>query len=459
MRRRLIAFLTVGCTAFVLMSLLWPVSTKAYSSRSEIEFSLANRPNAADDFESLLKSVVARHTSPASIASLIQQNGLNAEMQMSADELAGRVRDRLTISLDRGQAETDALKVRVALEGRATPRENYLVNAMATTLARDFMVSPLAAIVPSSAADKDEILNLEQRRQEIYSKADALLAQIEGNLKQAASQVAGTVDGQSDEFEASFASMQLDAVDAELRDLITRRSQEIARTGDGSLTVSALDAQISDKRNELAKLTAGNLGDSKRSPFMTAGFTLNNDVSGRLESDTISLRESIGQLAEIAAEATTTAKASGFGPAFSIMGVRGRVPAPVNGVPGKRESLLLVLASTLIAGMVSLAYKPFAERGFESVENVENRLGIPVIATLDNSHRYEEATGPGIETETVEEEVPGANQIVKACQWVLFCGAMLIIGFCLANTNIRIAFLENPFYGFARIVWTLRGMG
>lgn len=458
-RRKLLAFCTVGCTVFVLLSMLWPLSTRAYQSQSEIEFSIAKRQNATEDFESLLKTIVTRHTSSESIANLIQQNGLGGAPTVNQIKLAERVRDQLNITIDRDRHSADALKIRVSLRGAATPRENYFVNALATTLAKDFMVSPLASIVPQHELDAGEILSLDQRREMLYDRANDLLAQIEGNLNDAAEQLPAYPETDQEEYNASFAAMQRDSLDAELRDLVDQRGQATMLSGERSAAVAALDARISEKQNELSSLDVGSDQPELSSPFMKASFTLNRNTNAvaELKSNTETLRRAVSQLTDVAARATAAAKSAGSGPAFSIEGVRGKVPAPVDGVPGKREMLLLMLASTLIAGIVSLTYKPFANCGFESLEQIEKRLGLNIVATLDNRHHYEEATGPGIATEVIEHRVPRSNRIVAACQWLAFCGVMLTIGFCLVNAGVREAFLENPFYGLARIIWTLKG--
>jgi len=171
-----------------------------------------------------------------------------------------------------------------------------------------------------------------------------------------------------------------------------------------------------------------------------------------------SLHTTIGDLANVTAEACNAAEtASRTSPAFTIQSVRGRGANPVGAVPSSRELMFLLLASGLFAAIVCASYKPFAQRGFESIEQAGKKLDLPVIATLNRRNRPPEATGPEGVIAPYVAETPAANRIVSISKWVLFAVLMLTIGFCLVNSDIGNAFLTSPFHGFAQIVWTLKG--
>jgi len=454
-RRKQMAFLIVAAATFFCLSLLWPISTKSWRSESEIALSLIKRQGSAEEFKSLLNQVVKRHTSVESITRSLDLNGMGIEAQdITTAQIAEKVQERLRIDLVDKSLDPNQLRVRVKLEGAATEKENYYVNMLATTIAQDFMISPLAGIMPADAAPISDIESLQRRHTEIEARANQLLTQIESNLRNAANEMAESTPG-SLELEMDDTSNGPSAAEIKLAELKSQRERIAFSDGDSILELSAIDQQIDDAYRELE----GENSSKSKSPFHMASHTLTRVAAG--ESLTMSLRslhDAIGDLANVAAEACVAAEsASRVRPAFTIDSVKGRPPVPVGGIPRSRELLFLVLASTLFATIVSLSYHPFAEKGFESVEHVGKKLKLPIITTLESQHQFEDVTGPGIPAESAKAEAPGSNQVVSICKWILFCSLMLTIGFCLVNSDIREGFMVSPFHGFAQIAWTLKG--
>jgi len=401
-RRRLLAFLSVAAATFFCLSMIWPLSIKSWRSESEIALTLTERQDASAEFKKLLGEVVNRHTSPQAIANALQHHGIRVgEGNISSSDVAAGIQDRLNVVLVSENLNPDQIGVRVGLDGEATEQDNYFVNVLATTIARDFMTSPLAGILPTEPIPVEDVESLQQRHTEIEERANALLAQISSNLRDSATSLVNADPG----------SLELDSANAD--------------------QTLELEGQLLDNST-----------------------TTSNSLNGLFDS----LQSTIGDLANVSAEACMAAEtASRSKPAFSVMGVQQKPAVPVDAIPRRTELLFLVLASGLFGTIVSLAYKPFAQRGFESVEQIGKTLNLPVIATLESEKRFDEVTGPGIPAEVQAIETPGSNQIVSICKWILFCSAMLTIGFCLVNADIRNAFFVSPFHGFAEIVWTLKG--
>ena len=451
-RRTWKSFLIVGSATFFCLSLMWPLTTKSWRSESEISLMLTKRLNAGGEFKALLDEVVKRHTSIDSITRTLDQNGMGVQAeQITTEQIARKVRQRLKVVLVDKSVNPDQLKVRVGLEGEATEKENYFVNMLATTIARDFMTSPLAGIIPAEPLPSSDLESLRRRHVEIEDRANELLAQIQSNVQGAANEMAHATPG-SLELEMPTSGNQGE-LQARLAEMQAQRQRIADSAGDSILELSAIDQQIDDLQLEIAD------ADQSTSPFHMASHTLNRVAAGESLTTSIrSLHDAIGDLANIAAEACSAAEtASQLQPAFTIESVRGRAPVPVGAIPTRRELFYLMLASCLFATIVSVAYKPFANRGFESVEQIGKKLKLPVVATLESRNEFEDVTGPGIPAESVKAETPGSNQVVNICKWILFCSLMLTIGFCLVNSDIRESFMVSPFHGFAQIVWTLKG--
>jgi len=73
--------------------------------------------------------------------------------------------------------------------------------------------------------------------------------------------------------------------------------------------------------------------------------------------------------------------------------------------------------------VVSIAYRPFENKGFENVASVVAKLGVPVVATLgdasEDDHDYGSFTG----------QVPWANRVVHFAELTLFAVTIIAIGF------------------------------
>lgn len=453
-RRKVLAFLTVATTLFFVLSLLWPLSVRTWQSQSEISLSLAQRKGSDEEFRELLHQVVQRHTTVEGIQNVLSQNAISSpDQSQSVLDLAKRVRKRMNIRLIQQDSLSGELKLRVGLNGVDSARENFFVNALATTVAQDFMMSPLASLMPEQESDVQQIASLEQRRHEIHARANELIGQIENNFGNAQSEWASSDPGELPDLDlgGTQTADQRVLLEQEIGALVERRRRELDRDEVLTWEVDQLNEQIQRKQTELASMG----GQDAASPFRVASFRKPPEsVSG---SGAISgLRDAVDQLASVASEATLAARSSGSGPAFSIQSVTSNEAQPVGAVPSRPHLWLLMLAACGIAGIVCASYHPFAARGFEDVDSVARRLKIPVIASLDNRHVGDESTGAMIPAEDPG-ELPQANNMVRACEWILFAGLMLVIGFCLANADIRDSFMQNPFHGFARIAWVLRG--
>jgi len=452
-RRKQFAFLVVAAATFFCLSMIWPLSTRSWRSESEISLQLTQREDSGVEFKKLLTEVVKRHTSVDSIARALDQNGIEVDgANVSSDQLALELQQRLNVVLFDQNFDPDDVSVRVGLEGEATEKDNFFVNMLATTIAKDFMTSPLAGILPTDPLPAEDINSIRIRRTEIEYRATELLAQIQTNLTDSANDLVQSGD-EGLLLLDDTSSNQSDQLTAELKDLISQRQRIALSEGDSTLELSAIDQQI----DEVQRKIDGNTSDD--GPFHMASHTLNKVSTGNnLKNTFASLRETISDLANVTAEACTAAEAaSRTQPAFTISSVQGRAPVPVGAIPSGRELLFLTLASCVFATIVSLAYQPFAQRGFESVDDIGKKLKLPVIATLESRNEFEEVTGTGIPAESVKADTPGSNQVVNVCKWILFCGLMLTIGFCLVNSEIMDAFMVSPFHGFAQIVWTLKG--
>ena len=123
---------------------------------------------------------------------------------------------------------------------------------------------------------------------------------------------------------------------------------------------------------------------------------------------------------------------------------------PVGAVPDSESLMLAGLLSVVLGGVVAWNIQPFHDTGFENVDDVTRQLGVPVIGTLKGEQM-------SIEDDTAPLWANWANRAVRIGGTVLAAIAILGIGFWLTSAEVRDAFGESWFHGFARIVWQLSG--
>lgn len=124
---------------------------------------------------------------------------------------------------------------------------------------------------------------------------------------------------------------------------------------------------------------------------------------------------------------------------------------PVGAVPDFASLIMAGLVSLIIGGVVAWNVLPFAEMGFQNVDDVANQLGVPVVATL--------VSDPSRATDKPTSVEPGwANRVFRASSTIIVAIAVLAVGFWLISADVRESFGESVFHGFARIVWTFTGV-
>lgn len=124
---------------------------------------------------------------------------------------------------------------------------------------------------------------------------------------------------------------------------------------------------------------------------------------------------------------------------------------PVGGVPTGRNLLWLGLFSGLVASLVALNFDPHLKtRRFRSVSQLQAKLGLPLLGVVQST-RSARQTGPARRLV--------ATRIVKLCEWTLLAIALLLVVAALLNSQVAVAFLENPFHGLTRTVWLFTSRG
>lgn len=190
-------------------------------------------------------------------------------------------------------------------------------------------------------------------------------------------------------------------------------------------------------------------GERSESPFMTASSQKSYSASGDAypAEDFGKLRETVEELTSMVEKAHNQNSTTN-GAIFSVRQVRSKSMEPIGCDPKWPNLILLGLLSSLIGAAVAFNFRPFEQKGFQSVASIPSRLGIPVAATLNSRLSAED-----------KRDLPvghWANSVVSFSELFLFAITLIVLGFCFINAEIREAFSDNLFHGFSRIFWMFR---
>jgi len=185
-RKRWQAFAVVSLASFLLCSMVWPLATRGYKSRAEIEVDVAKYPAAVEQFKTILDDVVLRNLS---------ENSLKQTIDQVRSDMPSRVLDRLAQSPSARplfevsmapKGDTGLFVLNVQYSGRGTAEENHLLNILTTNVARDFLANPLASIGTGQKQAHGQVLSQEflETAEILKQNANQAIANIENEVAQ-----------------------------------------------------------------------------------------------------------------------------------------------------------------------------------------------------------------------------------------------------------------------------------
>jgi len=214
-------------------------------------------------------------------------------------------------------------------------------------------------------------------------------------------------------------------------DLLAQSEQLNQRAGEIFSRLESASSQTSESK----------FGRTNASPFLNVAHSSGPVVD--TQSEIAELKQTVGKLSGLVEESVS----NGSEIAFSVRKVSAQLPTPVNGSPKLPHIILLSAISGFLATVVTIAFRPLESRGFENIASVVQKLGVPVVATLGDAS--EDVSNYG----SSSGQAPWANRIVSFAELILFALTIVAISFCVLNPEIRAAFADNLFHGFARIAW------
>ena len=120
--------------------------------------------------------------------------------------------------------------------------------------------------------------------------------------------------------------------------------------------------------------------------------------------------------------------------------------SPMGGAPTPSQFLCLFLFAGVFGTIVASNYDPSVRvRPFRSVDQLQRKLNLPVVGVLRNASAI---------THRPLNKIL-ASRMIQICEWTLLALAILLIIAALANSELAVAFIENPFHGITETIWLI----
>lgn len=455
LRKKYIAFLSTSMAVFFALSIIGSLTVSRFQTRSYLELTSTAEIDGKF-FQQLIDleledQQLTKHIEAASRNSLLIENRHIANQELE------RIREQVSFQTSR-RKNGNQYRVAAVFSGLGSEGEKNLTRSLVRGLSRRIasknnVEEALARVQHQFIEVKNSIEQNATRLQAELSVASRLVDELNLDLSNAYRTVEslGTElrpDGSNvafEELDKSSVNELLGALKNKLSQIeTTENDQDLYNLGQAVAQINK-DLQelgLSDSANKSMRIINASLPQTNSAVRSILDILAKCDTDslqtqiGRaqnnLKVDAIQLREDV-TAANLLAEQIPESR-------YIVNSVSDGPTLPEENSPGVGYMLLIGLFSIGFGSVISMYYRPeFEEVGFESVENTQEILGVPVIARIEESD------------EVAEEPNTVANSVVRYSEVALFGFFVLTLLLCFAQPDLRQAFLDSPIYGLSRM--------
>lgn len=397
-RRRTEALVVTSLATFLCGMLIWPLGTRGFDSECRVSITLNSTPQDHQLFHQRLRSVLNQQLGDARVQravdlALESQPVSNSALRTSNIDW---IREKISVGLR--QQNPDQYQLRLLFTGNGRPEELRLIELLSAEVVRAMRQRSTDALPIASIADRDQ--RFEQMEWLLTSIEDAL--SVAHRQASELAQPTPTLEMELQESESMFRNV------GHIRE-VQPTAERLCQTIDG-IDVATLRQLMKEVK-----------GDSPTT-----------------------------QPAAVAATDAQTNRAA------AITGIEAASARqyPVGAIPGTLQIICFGLLALGVGSVVAVNVQPFAEHGFENAQQIAESLGVPVIGKLASHGEHSEAADA---RDASGQSLPIANRLTLMGGTLVFSILLIAVGFSLIDPEIREGFIQNPFHGFARIVWIFTG--
>ena len=482
-KRRLKAFVIASSASFLLLNLIWSISTSQYLAKNRIGLGKIEVGNSAADQQEAIEKVVAQAweqgtTHEAIRDHLLRMKGLDPRDESNPELDTQRVQDAISYQLVKTNG---SFQLQLSLEGTGSVIERRLIDRIGIKMASRLAILPIENMMVAQEKFAKEPSLMGQLAQRLKTPISAL----QGATRQAedlASRLGSLQTNRSRETQAESlqqqqAAMVVATLKNQLSDLQYRQNQLESRKRElnglpeseprNQVIIREL-LQVADDRERVENQLA--IEQSKvrsSSPFRNASFSKSSSLAdpvtelpggetltreqatqlaqtlGQLDQEMVRLQSQVNEQARQSKDLGMSSV-----PVFVSSFEKARV-VPRNGVHFLGPFLLLCMVSGLVGSVIAWKYKPLVEDvGFDNRQQILDLLRVPIVAELKQADADEPVQRP---------ELPWSNVCVKASELIVLTALAMIACMMLFSPSIRASFAENPMHGLSEIMWKIQG--
>ena len=476
-KRRLKAFAVASFASFLMLNLLWSVSTSRYLAKNriglgKIDTGLGSSQDNQEAIEEVVASVWQQGTTHEELREhLLRLKGLDPkdeETQVDTEQVlqainyqlvekSGRYQLLLTLDGSGSVVERrliDRIGIKMASRLAVLPIEKFMLAQERFSNQPDLvsrfasrLKTPIQAVRNAAAQANVLASQLSEAQSENELTKQVQFSRSQQNQMEVASLESQLAQLQQRQAELNGQRERLSGL-PESEPRIQVLTRELLGVAD---LIARLDTQIALKKSKLER---------EPSPFRNASFRTKsvNSVALSNERQAIDLADSLSRLdrelvrlQNQSSESSLVAERPAESlpvPVFVSSFDRARI-VPRDGVHFLGPFLLLCMVSGLIGSVIAWKYRPLIDDiGFESRQQISETLRVPIVAEFKQSEN-QEADPP--------EELPWPNLCVKAAELIVLTALAMIACMILFSPSIRASFAENPMHGLAEIMWKIQG--
>ena len=477
-RRRMSALVLTSLAAFLAMCFLWSLSIKGFTSRGDLVVNGSKNVDANDMLQELVANEMSEDNLSRHILVATEKAGLGN------DDLINRrfekIRDAFSFKIYKNKNAPE-YQLKAGFKGRGSKSERVLVKSILHRIAQklDGSIGAIGseAIEEQFVIIQDGIEKMSASRHAQLEDAAVGLQHLDADLSVVFEEVTAIrslpdpdpvaeTQPEAASIDPTALSM-MKSLATQLEDLIVQRDQMRANDTISIEQINAVDNDIREVRGEIEDLEDSypNIYAQQQTiPTMNVSYARDGAVDQSLRSieslntDTVrekisSVQESIRTDAVKQREQVATLRVMSNerkGQGYTVRAISDVKNIPTSGVPTLAHLLVFGLGALTLGSVVAMKFKPeLVDRGFGSVDEAEQTLGLPIVGKLPASANLMNDQESG--------SFNFANGVVSFCEVALFAAFLVVIFLCLVSSGIREAFFDNPLHGLAQIAWMFLG--
>lgn len=455
--------MVTALAAYLLVCLAYSTMIRGFATESQVGVTVQDEAQ----FESQIRSLLDQQLNDTTLAATIQK--ISESTEIRSPLLAQPDLEVLKASLGfkvEKHIEKPEYRIRAILQGHGTEDEMILVNMLTNNIREQLSQQWTLAERQREIDDQfhqmftelDRFSHDHERGLEISRNLISGIDQGLGDVYQAVVDLRRESPAEAPAVTAQPQDPAAQALQTARADLVAERAKLLATLNEQHPRVVQLDRAIHQLDREINAIPRDD------APFRNVAHA--NAVSSKVQDVLMRLEQmDVQPLLEQVASLTESVESHAIGQRENLATLQSLLQTridnvysvdsevhlsnvPIGGVPTGRGLVAILTLSCLLGMYLAKRYQPeHQQRGFASSADVSRKLGLPVVATLSQS-QFRLST---------EQPVPLANRLVRYAEIALFSVSLLLVSACLFQPEVRRAFMENPFYGLARLSWIFIG--